>query len=596
MPDSFSYTFDENNISVSKLQFVKVDFNNKKVIGIVQSTKKEPHLPSHTKAILDVYPYLLPDFYLKLAHYIKDICFVSLSTALHSILPSSFSEKNISLFEKYANLHLPKKHIPTPLLIHYSTTRNKYRLIIDQINYHLKDEEQLLYLLPSKNTAETAFDVLSKKNFNVYLWQNRKKDWKYVIEEKPQIILGSRSAVFAPFSNLKMIIMEDEHSSNYKSEQTPKYNTFDLVCFLTEIFNARLILSSFAPSIEAKIKIKNTYQEKTKKADIEIIDMKMEKEKGNYTMFSDILLENIQESTPTSKTFIFLNRKGYSRAVLCRDCGWEAVCPNCSVNLIYHTSNYLICHWCRYREELPPLCPVCNSPDIKLSGKGTQKVEIEIKKKFRQMHIIRIDKDNPTCSNYQKANIIIGTEYAFDKINWQDVGVIGVIDGDFYKYIPNFKSVEEAYVIFKFFSLKVLENKTKLIIQSHDPTTPLIKAIKEKKDNIYYKSEIKLRQSLHYPPFAIVIKLSYKHKNEKKAIGEAMHIYHRLVKYIIKENKLEKSIDISKPYPAHPKKSGGKYIFHIAVKIISHREKILPIIREKVPPDWTIDNNPTTLL
>ncbi len=598
MPDSFSYLIEgsKEELKNKKYQFVEIDFNNKKVIGIITDIEPDPHLPRTLKKIGHIFSSKIPIFYVQMAECIKNQCFVSMSTALKHILPSSIKNSDLKLFEYYTDIYKTKNKQTSDMFVQYYTNSFKEKTVINNISYHANEKEQILILSPTKTSVQNIAKILEKNKINFHLWKNTKKDWANIIKNKPQIIIGTRSALFSPFTNLKTIIIENENSPYYKSEKTPKYDTINLVSCLATYFNAKTIYIGTAPTIQTKAHLTNICIEKTKIKNPKIIDMKLEKDTGNYGVFSNQLIEDIRTNIEKTNIFLFLNRKGYATAIFCQHCLWQPECPECKTNLIYYTNNYLICHWCRHKEIMPPLCPECNSHDIKLKGKGIQKIDLEIKKLFNTDNIT-IDKDSPTEINYSKNSIIIGTEYAIDKINWEKIGMIAVIDGDYYKHIPNYKSAEEAFILIKTLHSKSIENKSLFSIQTHNPDDAFIKSIETGKDKIFYDLEIKLRKMLHYPPFSKIIKITYKHKDEKKAIGEAMHIYHRLIKHTVKKDtKYEKSVEISKPYASYPRRKNGKYIFHIAIKIKSKQNEIFPIIREKVPPEWTIDNSPLNLM
>lgn len=259
----------------------------------------------------------------------------------------------------------------------------------------------------------------------------RYDEWNKIRENRAKIIIGARSAIFAPISDLGIIIIDEAHDSSYKSDMTPRYHAKDLARFLAKQNDIPLVLGSATPDVVDYYKAQNHEKELielTKRAnnaelpDTKIVDMRQELAIGNRSMFSLELQNAIEENLKRKKqTILFINRRGYSTFVMCRDCGYTVKCKNCNIALTYHSyENKMKCHYCGYEEPIPRQCPECNSDKIKYFGSGTQKVESEIVKLFPKASTIRMDIDTVTKKNShedilnkfknEKIDILIGTQ------------------------------------------------------------------------------------------------------------------------------------------------------------------------------------------
>ena len=256
-------------------------------------------------------------------------------------------------------------------------------------------------------------------------------EWNKIYRGDAKIIIGARSAIFAPVSNLGIIIIDEAHDNSYKSDMTPRYNAKDLAKYIAKKNNIPLILGSATPDVCDYYKASKHDMELvqlTKRAnnaelpDIEIVDMKQELSAGNRSMFSLKLQEKIRENLERKKqTILFINRRGYSTFIMCRDCGFVVKCPNCNIALTYHSfGNVLKCHYCGHDEKVCTICPECGSKKIKYFGSGTQKVQDEILKLFPEVSTIRMDNDTVTKKNShekilnkfknENIDILIGTQ------------------------------------------------------------------------------------------------------------------------------------------------------------------------------------------
>ncbi len=423
------------------------------------------------------------------------------------------------------------------------------------------------------------------------------KNWLEILAGKPKIIIGSKISVLLPFSNLKEIIIYDEHNWNHKqSDINPRFDARNIAEWITRENECGLTLTTPAPRIEtyylnAKTKtleqslnaLKTSFNDKN----ILIIDLKQERLKGNYTPLSDELIYSIKNNLDQNKkTFIFHNRKGLAQFVVCHDCGYVFECPECKTPLVYHTDDKkLHCHYCNYTQDSPPLCPSCQGPNIKFKRQGIEKIKLVIQKEFPQVKVLAISKAVKQFDNslVEQSDIIIGTEFVLNKIDFSKFNLIAYINFDQLLNRPDFRSQEWAYQLF--YEIKSQTPNAKFIIQTYKPENIVLKSIQQNKPKIFYKSEIANRKELNYPPFIKIIKLIYQDKNEKRAFNNAKKIFRELKKI--------RGIQIAQPFMAYPQKVRNKFKYNIIIKtpLNFNLQKIIKL----TPNNFIIDVEPERL-
>ena len=296
----------------------------------------------------------------------------------------------------------------------------------------------------------------------------RYDQWHKINEGKAKIIIGARSAIFAPVKDLGIVIIDEEHDSSYKSEMAPRYDAKEVARYICKNANIPLVLGSATPDIDTYYKAKNEeimLLELSKRAneaklpDIDIIDLRLELAKGNKSMISTRLYEEIEKNLKEKKqTILYLNRRGFSTFVMCRNCGYTVKCKNCNINLTYHSNkNKLKCHYCGYEENIVKKCPECGSDQIRYFGTGTQKLEYEINKIFPNASTIRMDVDTVSKKNSheqilekfknENIDILIGTQMVVKGHHFPNVTLVGVIAADGSLNIDDFRANERTFQI-----------------------------------------------------------------------------------------------------------------------------------------------------
>lgn len=354
-------------------------------------------------------------------------------------------------------------------------------------------------------------------------------EWRRIKSGEAKVVIGARSAIFAPFANLGIIIIDEEHEHTYKSEIKPKYDAREVAIKRCEIDGCKLLLGSATPSLESYYKAEKrlfNYSLVSIKSrvnslpmpKVKVIDMREELKEGNKSIFSKNLHESIIEKLELKEQIIlFLNRRGYSTFVSCRSCGYVLKCPNCNISLTYHfKGNYLSCHYCGYSTENPKKCPSCGSHYIKYFGIGTQKVENEFKNVFGNIKILRMDADTTTKKDSHKkilekyrnreADILIGTQMIGKGHDFPNVTLVGIISSDTYLNIPDFRSSEKTFQMITQAAGRAGRAGLPGIvyIQTYSPEHYSIIYAKSHDYVGFYNDEIKLRKELNYPPFAYI--------------------------------------------------------------------------------------------
>ena len=412
----------------------------------------------------------------------------------------------------------------------------------------------------------------------------RHDEWIKIKEGRAKIVIGARSAIFAPVENIGIIIIDEEHDSSYKSESSPRYNAKELAEHICEINNIPLVLGSATPDIKTFFKAKNKEIEilkLTKRAnnsqlpEVKIIDLKEELAMGNKSMISNSLYTRMEENLKNKKqTILFLNRRGYSTFIICRECGYTMKCPNCNISLTYHSfQNRLKCHYCGHEENPVKKCPSCNSEKIRYFGTGTQKLEEEIKKIFPGASTIRMDVDTVTKKNSheeilnrfkeENIDILIGTQMIVKGHHFPKVTLVGVIAADSSLNIDDFRANERTFQILTQVSGRAGRENLPghVIIQTYNPDNFAIELSKTQNYELFYKTEIKLRKQLNYPPFCDILVIGFSGENQEE-IKKASTIVYNMFKTNLEKYGIKVFIPMSAPID----KIKNKYRWRIIAK------------------------------
>lgn len=365
----------------------------------------------------------------------------------------------------------------------------------------------------------------------------RYDEYRKVLNDQVKVVVGVRSAVFVPFKNLKMIIVDEAHDSSYDFHDNLKYDTIEVA--INRIKDrGKVVLGSATPSVESYFYAKKGFynlcqlKNRAKKGaflpDTEIVDMRDELTMGNVSIFSRELKKDIEEKLNNKEQIIlFLNRRGFSNFISCRSCGEVIKCDDCDISMTYHKAkNRLICHYCGKTKALPKLCPSCGSKFIKQFGVGTQRVEEEVKKYFPKARVLRMDRDTTGKKNsynefYEKiknkeADVIIGTQMVSKGFDFEDVTLVGIVAADMSLYISDYKARERTFQLITQVSGRAgrASKKGKVIIQTYSPDSEIINYSAKGDYEDFYQYEIEERKTFLYPPYTKLIELEFSSYDE----------------------------------------------------------------------------------
>jgi primosomal protein N' (replication factor Y) len=457
--------------------------------------------------------------------------------------------------EKALNLIHQQHREKNVVLLHGVTASGKTEIYIKLIEEQLRAGKQVLYLLPeialSTQIIERMKAVFGEKagiyhsKFNnaerVEIW-NKVLGFNKDTSTKYQFIVGARSALFLPFKNLGLIIIDEEHENSFKQyDPSPRYNARDSAVILASLHGAKVVMGSATPSFESYLNARSGkygYVPLTKRyynielPKIEVADIgdayKRKQMKSHLTplLFSEIkkALENNEQ------VILFQNRRGFSSSLQCNDCGWVPHCKHCDVSLTYHKfRNNLQCHYCGYTIQLPPKCENCGSSNVQTKGFGTEKIEDELKILFPGTGIGRLDLDATRAKmGYEKVidkfssgktKILVGTQMVTKGLDFENVSVVGILNADNLLNFPDFRSYERACQLMAQVSGRAGRKKKQgtVVIQTWQPTHPVISYVLNNDYESFIKKYLPERKTFFYPPFSRLINLDIKHKNNERA-------------------------------------------------------------------------------
>lgn len=514
------------------------------------------------------------------------------------------------------------------ILLHGVTGSGKTEVFLQAIEHCIKCEKTAIMLVPEISlTPQTVNRFVSRFGERVAVIHSRLSQgerfdqWNKIKNGEVNVVVGARSAIFAPFENIGIIILDEEHESSYKSDTTPKYHACEIAKKRAQECGATLLLASATPSLGSYYKAKTgeyTLFEMKKRYNemempsVKIVDMRAELfEHKNFSPLSVYLQREILVNLENkSKTILFLNRRGYSTFVSCRQCGFTLECPNCSVSLTYHkNTNSMCCHYCGHEEAVPSICPECGSKHIKFFGTGTQKIEEAIKDKFPQAKIIRMDTDTTSHKGGHEeileafgkgdADILLGTQMVTKGLDFPDVTLVGVLAADTSLCMDDFRASERSFSLLTQVCGRAGRGEIpgRAVIQTYQPLNSTIKHSKDHNYESFYDAEIANRKRLNYPPFCDIISIVISGDKEE-SVKDTADAVKRDIDLFIRGNGCIS--DIIGPMPAPLSKIKNQYRYRILLKV-SNTDEIHPLLLDlSLKSDSkkafiNIDINPTSM-
>ncbi len=428
----------------------------------------------------------------------------------------------------------------------------------------------------------------------------------------PLVIVGPRSALFTPVANLGLLVIDEAHEPAYKQEQAPYYHARSVASKLAELHKAPLVIGSATPSVSdyflaeqrQKPILRMTQIAALQGAaplSIRIIDLKDRAQFSRSPRLSQALLESIQASLSRGEqSLVYLNRRGTARIVLCENCGWQALCPHCDLPLVYHAdSSSFRCHTCGYHESIVTSCPSCKHPSVVFKSFGTKAITDELVKLFPQARVQRFDTDNKKSESFQEhfaavkagdVDILVGTQLLAKGLDLPRLSTLGIVLADSSLYMPDFSARERTFQLLSQTLGRIGRGHVAgtAVIQTYQPESPLIRDAIEDNWDEFYQSELKERQTYHFPPYYYMLKLSCRRASYKSAESAGQKLKEQVDRAI-------PGLEIDGPTPSFYEKIQGKYQCQLVLRS-TQRSKLLEVIKLLPPSGWTYDIDPTNLL
>ncbi|MCW0220186.1 MAG: primosomal protein N' [Prosthecobacter sp.] len=518
----------------------------------------------------------------------------------------------------------------TTLLLHGVTGSGKTEVYLQAISQVLDMGKTALVLVPeislTPQTIERFKARFSEQKDAIAVLHShlsdgeRHDEWFKVHEGRAKIVIGARSAIFAPLENLGLIIVDEEHEPSYKQEDTPRYHARDVAVVRGRIENCAVLLGSATPSLESfqnastgKYELLNM----TKRTDgksmplIRIVDMRLERRKGTEVSFvnTGILSQKLRNAitdrlTKKEQTILFLNRRGFNTSLSCVACGEVVQCQECAIPMTLHKKdNRLVCHICGARRVPPSKCPSCKEPGLKYSGFGTERVEQAIREVFPQARMARVDTDTMQRKNQlrdtlkdfrsQKLDILIGTQMIAKGLDFPNVTLVGVLNADTALNLPDFRAAERTFQLLVQVAGRAGRGEVKgeVFVQTHAPHSPAIQFSRHNDFEGYAAQELEHRIAFKYPPYSHVVLISARGKHEAQAEFTLQTLHKRL------EQGLPEGTIMGEPTPAALAKAHGQHRFQLLLRsekirvLCAHIQRI--ILGLSVPPEiyvsWDVD-------
>jgi primosomal protein N' (replication factor Y) len=529
--------------------------------GVIVELVTEPSDPGKFKTldrVLDDQPLFGP-LTLATAMWLAHFCFCSLGEALGAMLPSARRERELPPWagdgfgEDAADHDLRLSDEQKQAIASLTnadgqlfylkgvTGSGKTEVFLQAARWYLDHDRSVLYLVPEialtwqlRETLTRRFGALVAVLHSHLTPSQKLKQWRRVQSGEARLVVGARSAAFAPLDNLGLIIVDEEHEGGYKSSQTPRYHARQVAHFLVGKTGAKLVLGSATPSLEAVQQMRegklNTLVLSRRLAGgappvIQVVPLT-----GQASCLTPTLLEKVHQTlTRGRQVILFLNRRGFSSSFFCRTCGEESLCRNCSVSLTWHKARgILLCHTCGYQARPSSLCPRCGSLDIGWSSIGTEQVEAEVLSLFPAARIARLDSDTAEKKGHAESvveafrkgqlDVLVGTQMVAKGLNFPGLQLVGLLQADMGLSLPDFRSAERVFNLIRQVSGRAgrFLPDGEVILQTLRPLAPAIALAARGEDELFWTQELEMRRALLFPPFTRLIRLVIRGKNEDK--------------------------------------------------------------------------------
>lgn len=613
---TFTYRYDESREVVEKGFRVTVPFKNRTVTAYVLSTSEETDVDYEIRPIRKVVDKeaVFTDELVDLARWMASFYMCTPGQVLSLMIPSGKRESESSIFDSedsfvpIERLHYQQEEALRTILsgpgLYYLfgvTGSGKSEVYLRAAEEMIRRGKQVIYLVPEITlTHQLAEDVMARFKKRVAILHSaltpsqRLKYWHDIMHHRVDLVIGARSAVFAPCRDLGLIILDEEHENSYKSGSTPRYHARQVAQYRAARCGATMVMGSATPSMEAYLMMKKNLVRRIDmpyrvaggaEPKVEVVSLL-----GEKRSISRYLEQGIRDCLKEKRgVILFLNRRGYTYYYHCNSCGYVAECPNCSVALTYHKSlGKMYCHYCGYTEKLGTVCPKCGSTDLSVSGFGTERVEEEVSKLFPSAVVERLDTDSISgdrerakrvIDGFRKGeiDILLGTQMVAKGLNFPSLKLVGVINADSTLSVPDFRAEERTFALLKQVAGRAgrYQDDGRVIIQTGRSEDEAIKAVMFSRTKEFYEKELDIRRLLDYPPYTRLLALTVRSKSEERAMSSAQElgsIIERITMTIEKE-KRPRIIGIQ---PCIIAKKANSYRYQILIS--SSSASLLPLL------------------
>lgn len=627
-----TYSFDEK---ISDLSVVSISLRGRKVTGFCSREVPKPDF--EVKPILSAASRQpLPAYLMALAEWLAEYYAVSLGECLAQFAPTRpalrRSKEDFNLAVNYANkllLDLPltaqqKKALSqitqspqTTVVLHGQTGSGKTRMYLELAKETLGGGRSVILLTPEISLTTQLQNAAAVLGCPVFIFHSqlsaaqRKKIWFSILEQDgPCLVIGPRSALFTPLHSPGLIVLDEAHEPAYKQSSSIRYQTSRVASAMGKLTGAKVILGTATPAVtdyfiagrhNAIVKMDQpALVSRHPPAKVTLVDLRDRANLPASPFISRQLSEALSGALAGGKqSLVYLNRRGSARLALCKKCGWQALCPNCDIPLVYHGDRHdLACHTCGFSKSPPTVCPECANPDIIYRGIGTKALAGELGKLFPSARIARFDSDNPPGQRLHerygdifsgKIDIITGTQLLAKGLDLPKLQVAGVISADSSLAMPDFSSEERSFQLLYQVIGRVGRGhgQGEIVIQTYQPDSPAVRFAAAKDYDSFYQYALGERQKYNFPPFVYLLKLTCQRASLAGAKQAAEKLHTKIAQ-------LKLPVELIGPAPSFWGKRAGKYRWQIAVKS-RNRTRLLEIASQ-VPSGWTVDLDPTNLL
>lgn len=605
---------------------VKISLKNAPCFGVVCGSTNKPKFA--TKSISNTTAYTLSKPSIELANRIANYYQLEVATILSGMIPATLGAKSkeavestIQDIQKAPKLWLQQKQAlqifsrtdTSSMLLHGATASGKTRVYTEMIKLTTSAGKNVLFLIPEISLVPQLSQALQQYTsapivalHSQMTSSEKRKAWLRIAHShKPLIILGPRSALFMPFSNLGLIIVDEAHESSYWQEQAPRYHALRVAGMMRQIHSCKLVFGTATPLIseyyaleKLNIPVVTMLAPKLAERVCHIINVKDKSLFSSSQIISQPLIEAIKQAKKNNTTsLLYLNRRGSARIIQCTDCNWQAVCPDCTLQMVYHKDLHIMrCHTCGKTSIPPTTCPDCKKSNLTYQVPGTKAVIEEAKKVFPGFNIVRFDGDNTKKDRFEnnqqdvlsgKYDIIVGTQLLAKGHDLPNLAVVGILQADSGMAIPDYTSAEKSYQLLHQVIGRVGRGHTtgEVFIQTIRPDNPIIIDATNQDWMSFYNREIKTRETYKFPPFAYLAKVTA----IRKTSASAEKALQKLIKSLP-----HKGLNISPPAPALLEKQGGSYNWQIVIK--AKDRTLLNKLSGAIPSNFHYEIDPSSII